>query len=306
MKYLGVIILSLIIGCQLSETNHIYKGAFFGPEVPNQPQLLAPSILATPLSEYNGTFSPDGTLFYYTSESPGKSIITYTEMSANGLWSKPATALFSGMNTEYDPLFAPDGQRIYFSSERALNENRNNTNIWYVDIDDLKSPVSVPLTNRGNYYSSITNNGKIYFNVWNDGFIYSATPSDSGYVIEQIGIPEIDSDIGDPFIDPDETYLIYRGYGKKSLGRGDLFITYKNDNEWSVPKNLGDRINSEAHDICPYVTSDKKRFIFASDRLQQNYNSANVDSMQNKFISHDNGNQNIYQVSADFIELLKD
>ena len=292
-------ILFLLISCDQPADNTL-NGPYFGVAVSETPTLLAPELLATPLTEYNGTFSPDGTQFFYTTGTYGNSMITMTSMRDDGTWSEPEEAPFSDKYIEYDPLLSPDGKWLYFSSERPI-EGYGNTQIWKADLNDLSAPIHIPLTGNGDYYSSLTNSGKIYFNVWSEGLVYCATPTDTGYHIAQVVIPNIDSDIGDPFIDPDEDYLIYRGYGKNSLGRGDFFITFKKDTTWTSPQNLGPEINSPFHEMCPYVTTNKAYFIFASSRTMEEY-PTDLKGTKAKFLSHDNGDQNIYVVSADFIE----
>lgn len=287
---------------------------FFGLNPTDTPKLLAPEIISTSITEYNGTFSTDGTEFFYTSEVPGKSIITFTKLdSITNIWSSPEIASFSGKYSEYDPLFSPDGNRLYFSSERPTPENpqSNNTNIWFVERNQKgwSLPQYVPLSGKGDYFSSVTNEGDIYYNIWNTGNILKASKTDTGYV--SIVLPDAingKSDVGDPFISPNEDYLIFRGYFREGFGRGDLYISFKIEGEWTEPENLGEPINSSAHEICPYVTTDGRLFIFSSDRLNQQFTNKkekNLDAVQKRYQSYDNGNSNIYYISADFIEVFR-
>ena len=77
----------------------------------------------------------------------------------------------------------------------------------------------------------------------------------------------------DAFIAPDETYIIYTSIGKKdSYGSGDLYVSFKINNIWTVGKNLGEKINSPYMDQCPMVTNDGKYLFFTSFRDKQPYN----------------------------------
>jgi len=286
---------------------------YFGLTPSDAPAILIPQIISTQLIEYNGTFSPDGDQFYYTSGIAGKSIITYVERDTQtNQWSSPKVAAFSGQYTEYDPLFSPDGHRLYFSSERPTSSSSNtNTNVWYVEHVDLAwtNPTLVPLTGKGDYYSSLTADGTIYYNVWNTGKILKANKSDTGYV-SQVLSKSINgaSDVGDPFIAPDESYLIFRAYFDDGFGRGDLYISYNINDSWTKPINLGEGINSNAHEICPFVTTDGKLFIFSSDRVFHRprfESNAGVHELIEKHQSYDNGNMNIYFVSTRFITRIK-
>jgi hypothetical protein len=176
--------------------------------------------------------------------------------------------------------------------------------------DDWGEPELVALTEEGDFYSSLTNTGVIYFNVWKTGEIYKAIKTDSIYTIEKIS-ETINSDKreGDPFISPDEDYLIFRGYDQEgSLGMGDLYISFNIHGQWTKPENLGDKINSEADEICPLVTPDGKLFIFSSNRYVERFKPASLESLdpyKERFKTYDNGAYNIYSVSADFIEELR-
>lgn len=308
-----ILLLFLIqmVGCkkELADEKSSIQGPFMNMVPTKEPKMLAPGYLASSFDEYNGTFSPDGKEFFFTTNTPKKGIICFIKMGQNQEWIKPQIARFSGEYSEYDPLFSPDGKRLYFSSERPIESRATTgmTNIWYVErVDSVWSePKLVELGKEGNYYSSITKNGDIYFNIWNTGDIYKATKTPQGYKAEPL--PEVINSKdpeGDPFISPDEDYIIFRGYNN-SLGFGDLFISFKIDDNWTQPENLGEPINSEDHEMCPYVTPDGKFFIFASSRMVEPYLSKplnNLEDMRKKHRGPDNGELNIYYMSADFID----
>ena len=116
------------------------------------------------------------------------------------------------------------------------------------------------------------------------------------------------SDVGDPFIAPDESYLLFRGYFEDSYGRGDLYISFNVENEWSDPINLGEPINSSAHEMTPLVSLDGRFFIFSSDRLDQDYDfspGAQIQQIEDKATSADNGKLQIYYMNTDFISTLR-
>ena len=289
------------------------QGPFMGLKATDEPQLLAPDLIAQPFVEYNGTFSADGTLFFYTTQMPGTGVISYTEMTADGSWTAPRAAPFKSNFPEYDPLFSPDGKRLYFSSERTVNEGDEGgqSNIWYVDRqgDGWSDPVNIPLTEDADYFSSVTKTGIIYFNVWNEGDIFRAIPGEDGYEVERL--PDVinggEFNVGDPFISPDEDYIIYRGYAKERRA-GEIFISFNQNGTWTTPQNLGEPINSKQHEMTPYVTTDGKIFIWASARLLEPYSlkaGELVSNQLDKQCSPDNGQLNIYYIKADFIEKLR-
>lgn len=314
-----LIIILLGMGCeQKDRPKNIVDGAitenpFFGIAATDTPQLLAPKLLASPLNEYNGTFSPDGTLFYYTTDSPNHAYITFTQMKADSSWSEPKIASFSGKFPDYDPIFSLDGERVYFSSRRPKDGTKK-SRVWYVERQDSLwgSPRAVTLTDGedNEFYSSLTKEDILYFNIWAKGDIYRAVLLDSVYQVEPLpSIINSGGDKGDPFISPDEDYLLFRGYDD-SLGRGDLYISFNIQGSWTAPENLGEPINSEAHEMCPWVSHDGKFMVFASGRVLQDKVETiplePIKKVYDSYDNHDNGQLNLYYVSTDFIQRMRE
>ncbi len=310
-----LILLHLIMGCTKNAKKGaaIVYGPFLGMQATETPLLLAPELLASPMVEFNGTFTPDGKTFFYTSDIPNHGIIAFTQMQGDGTWTPPAVAPFSGNHSEYDPIFSPDGKRLYFSSRRPTDayENKTKSNIWWVERegDSWSDPTLIPLADQDVYYSSITRSGAIYFNIWSNGKLFKASPEGNSFQIDTLSdILHTQGNIGDPFVSPDEDYIIFRGYGEDSFGQGDLFISFKVNGEWTIRQNLGEPINSKDLEICPYVTPDGQFFIFASSRLQVPYVAKPLQAfseLQRKFKTADNGELNIYYISTSFIDRLK-
>jgi WD40-like Beta Propeller Repeat len=72
---------------------------------------------------------------------------------------------------------------------------------------------------------------------------------------------------GDPYIAPDESFLIFVSYNRPDgLGDGDLYISLNRNGSWTAAKNPGSKINSSALDFCPNISPDKKYFYFTSER----------------------------------------
>lgn len=312
---LGIIaLLFLLHSCQPDKavSPSIY-GPFLGMQPTESPQLLAPDLLASSLVEFNGTFTSDGKLFFYTSDIPNQGLITFTEMKEDGSWSTPFIAPFSGAYSEYDPIFSPDGSRLYFSSRRPTDiyQNRSKSNIWWVEKDGISwsEPELVPLAEEDIYYNSVTDAGAIYFNIWSSGKIFKASPLDTGFQIDTL--PEhlqAGGKIVDPFIAPNEDYMLFRGYGDDSYGRGDLYISFQVNGQWTARQNLGLPINSEEQESCPAITPDGQFLVFSSSRQQKAFEPKPLQilkELQQQNNSYDNGELNIYYISTTFIEKLR-
>jgi len=54
--------------------------------------------------------------------------------------------------------------------------------------------------------------------------------------------------------------------GRRVLGSCDLFISYKEGEEWSKPENMGTNINSRAWESQPSLSADGKTLFYVSDR----------------------------------------
>ena len=71
----------------------------------------------------------------------------------------------------------------------------------------------------------------------------------------------------EPFIAPDESFLIFMAGGRPDgLGGFDLYISYYRNGQWTKAKNLGAPINSTADELSPRITPDGKYFFWASTR----------------------------------------
>ncbi|MFC2096455.1 hypothetical protein ACFLQ3_02000 [Bacteroidota bacterium] len=83
-----------------------------------------------------------------------------------------------------------------------------------------------------------------------------------------------------PFIASDERFLIFDSNRPGGFGDYDIYVSFKNNNEWSKPINMGSKINSEGYEGVATVSHDGKYLFF-------------------------NRNEDIYWVDAKIIEELK-
>ncbi|MBN2007204.1 MAG: DUF885 family protein [Anaerolineae bacterium] len=91
------------------------SSAYLGQVPPElTPQVFAPGIVSIPeTSDYAGSFSPDGTEFYFTrGTETGQNL--YETHSSDGVWSEPAPAAFSAGYDAHEPHVAFDNHTLYF------------------------------------------------------------------------------------------------------------------------------------------------------------------------------------------------
>lgn len=292
------------------------NGPFMGIQPTTKPKLLFPGFISTSMGEYNGTFTPEGDVFCYTVSVPRFGGIVFSHLQADGSWSMPTIASFSGKYQDFDPVFSPDGKQLYFSSNRPTpSDTKRQSRIWVVDRQGTGwgKPRHIPIkVDAPVYYNSVAADGTLYVNTTISesmaADLFRLEPGGDGRLIN-LG-DQINSKKGewDPFIAPDESFLIFRSYREDSLGRGDLYISFQVDGQWQAPTNLGPTINSAEEEWCPWVSQDGKFLIFASNRQQQTYEALNTRNPQNlltKLKTHDNGWLNIYVVGTDFLKTLR-
>ncbi|MHA7058125.1 hypothetical protein ACWGOQ_0012965 [Aquimarina sp. M1] len=247
-----------------------------------QPQVFAPNIISKPKeSEFGSVFSKDGTEFFYGVDLNGRTEIRYTRLEKDS-WTEPETIISDSKYGFNDPFLSPDESRLFYISNRPLQEkgNKKDHDIWYSEkrTDGWSNPKNAgPMINSDyeEYYMSFTNDGAMYFssNVRSQNY----TTNFDIYVSKQINgkfqKPEKLSDAvntkryeADVFVAPDESYIIFCAKRKEGLGKGDLYISFKNNYGWSIAKNMGYPINSENHELCPFVTKDGKYFFYTSNQ----------------------------------------
>ncbi len=98
--------------------------------------------------------------------------------------------------------------------------------------------------------------------------------------------------------DPDGKFIVFvSGDQADGYGAFDLYVSFKNDDDsWTTPKNLGDRINTPANEHFPAFSPDGQYLFFVSDRISP--------EAEKKPNSPMNGSSDIYWVSAKIIEEL--
>ena len=75
--------------------------------------------------------------------------------------------------------------------------------------------------------------------------------------------------------------MVFCSIRRDGLGQGDLYISFKDkQGNWSDAINMGESINTDKHELCPFVSANGKYLFYTS-------------------------NQNIYWVSTKILENYK-
>jgi len=105
------------------------------------------------------------------------------------------------------------------------------------------------------------------------------------------------------FVTPNDSIIVFTSCGREDdIGGCDLYISKKDENgNWSKAKNLGNKINSTSLDYCPFISFDKKFFVFTSNKskLQKSYQKKlNINTFLNEMGQLQNGKGNLYWIDA--------
>lgn len=247
-----------------------------------KPEIFAPDIISKEnRSEFGSVFSADAKEFFYAIEEDGKATIWLTK-SKNGIWTKHKATISHPTYSFNDPFLSPDEQRLYYISDRALDGKgeKKDYDIWYSTREEKgwSEPINAGNTinsTANEYYVSFTNDGSMYFasnlnaseGKEYDFDIYKSIWKENRFqqpvkLSEAINTNRYEADV---FVAPDESYLIFSAARKEGMGKGDLYISFKaEDGEWTQAKNMGPLINTEGHELCPFVSKDGKYFFFTS------------------------------------------
>ncbi|HEX7878054.1 MAG TPA: hypothetical protein VF720_01515 [Candidatus Eisenbacteria bacterium] len=248
----------------------------------SEPSLFGDGIISTGQFESHPCFTPDGNTLYFVRSTPQFTDWKIWESHfADGKWSTPVMASFSGTHRDADPFITPDGARLYFISDRPVDgKAREDMDVWFMDRapdGEWGEPrnMGAPVNSAGSeWYPRVAAGGTLYFGSDRPGGegatdLYRVRPTDGGYAAPENLGPSVNSaaDEYEPCIAPDESFLVFMAAGRPdSRGGGDLYISFREKEGWSAARNLGPLINRPAMEISASLSPDGQRFFFSSCR----------------------------------------
>ena len=260
--------------------NPSLTGPYLGQPLPGlSPRMFAKGIVSTERDELNAVFTPDGNEFYFTiRDASGRWTIMMTAL-ANGTWSRPRPAPFSGRWSDVDPFITADGHRLYFCSNRPLNSQSNSPkdfDIWMSErtADGWSAPVNPgePVNSPADeFYPSLTRDRTMYFQSRRTGGpggpdIWRVRSTAGGYAKAECLPPPVNSAgfEGDALIAPDGSWLIVSTSRDPQRGQADLFLSYAGPNgTWSPLLRLESGVSSpERGENCQMLSPDGRYLFF--------------------------------------------
>jgi dipeptidyl aminopeptidase/acylaminoacyl peptidase len=269
-------------------------------------------------------FSPDGRELYFVRTTPDFAYWTlFTSRFEHGRWTQPVIAPFSGRWSDADPAFSPDGQRLFFISTRPVGSApaREDPDLWVMDrspgskggwgpprhLDAVSSP-------GAEWFPSLTRSGTLYFGSERAGGLGKSDLWRAEWRGDRFGPPEnlgsvintADQEI-EPYIAPDESYLIFSGKRPGGPGAYDLFVSYRCEGKWTSPQRLGAGVNSAGWDFGARVSPDGRFLFFTSNR--SDYAAApprprTTAELMKALRSPGNGLHDVYQVDVAVLGLI--
>jgi hypothetical protein len=308
-------------------------GPYLGQPPPGAvPELFAPGLVCTGMSERDVAIAPDGREIYFGVMSGKVNTIMVTRLES-GHWTEPAVASFAAdlRYFHFEPCLSADGKRMLFLTTRpTVGEETKpgwaNQNIFAADRSedgswgepyDLGAPVN---TTGSEFFPSLTRDGTLYYTcgaprsgqlkIVRSRFVggrYQA-PDTLPAVVNGKGVPY------NAFIAPDESYLIACVDGRTDgaePGRPQYFIFFRDvSDRWSEGVCLGKDVSPVGGNAgSAYVSPDGKYLFFGSTRPREIASTPQIPptlrSLRDANGRAQNGNSDIYWMGASFIDRLR-
>lgn len=245
---------------------------YLGQEPPGAEPKKFPFEMLVPESLHvnNPLFSPDGKEFYFADTNSRQ--IYLMQRTETG-WSKPTLASFSNEGRNVEPFITWDNKTLYFISMRPPGNAPWNGRIWRTDrqADNSWSAPTLWLdreTEAGLWYPNTQDGKKLYFGAslgdsyGKEDFYYGEHDGEA-WKITHIGKPFSEDDYDwDIYVSPDGSYQLFVSRREGGFGETDIYVSFKTDDGFGAPINLGDKINSPAFETAASITPDGKYMFY--------------------------------------------
>ncbi|HEX7771178.1 MAG TPA: hypothetical protein VF435_02080 [Pyrinomonadaceae bacterium] len=289
-----------------------------------EPTIFGNGIISTADFDSHPAFTPDGKTLYFLRSSPTFNFWTIVvSRYEKNHWTTPEVLPISGQYRDADPFITTDGKKFYFISDRpkdAANTSAESRSldIWFMEkVGDGWGPprnVGAPINSPGQeWYPTIAQDGTMYFGSDRAGGkgrtdIYRSRLVDGKYTEPENLGEAINTQFEEfePYISPDQKYLIFMTQRPDGRGGSDLYISYQRNGVWTKATNLGDKINSSGAEYSPLVTPDGKYFFWSSTRSVPTTSQTKrltYTDLLNKLRSPGNGLGDIYQIDISALNI---
>jgi OOP family OmpA-OmpF porin len=206
-------------------------------------------------------------------------------VSMSALAQGPNLDKVNGTWDEQAPVLSPDGKRLYFtvaSNEQNIGGMRDHGDIWYSALTETgwSAPVhagNVINNTLHNIIAGFSSDGRQMYlmshysvdehPVTSQGISVSTRTQQGWSQPQNINIPYFKnrSAYQSGYISSDAEVLVFSADSYGSKGAEDIYVSTSAGGKWSEPVNLGPVINTGEQDVCPALSSDKRRLYFSSN-----------------------------------------
>jgi hypothetical protein len=217
------------------------SGPYLGQEPPGMgPEIFAPGIVSDPdYSEYSGSFSPDGSEYYFSRFSPTSESVLLFSKVVDGKWSVPEQLAVTAEHTAFEPYVTLDNQRLYFAWGYPVSPGQPQFPYFFVERtqDGWSEP---EYAGQGMFLSS-SQDGQLYTtdmssrSVNGKTYLAKITVTDGVFTdYERLPIETPWGNPAHPCIALDGSYILF------DVGSGNhLFVSFKEaDGTWGEPMDL--------------------------------------------------------------------
>ena len=277
LQTIGLLLLVVIIGCDTKLKMNFEQELYLDESAPKDtPKLFKPELIPEKQLAHAGVFTPDMKEYYYTLSNASFSQFTVMYIRKLGdQWSAPKEAFFNSSYLEHGVHFTKDGQWVYFSSTRPV-EKEGNSNNWHIWRSKKMQNgwseaewINIPgLEGKSSSHPSLTQTGRLYFPSYNPDFsdmaLFVTEPIEGVFQqARKVILPEgVNQNTSTPYVAQDESYLLFEKMVDDFL---EIYISYRDNDGWQLPKRLSDNINTKNLGN-PYVTPDGQYLFYASGR----------------------------------------
>ena len=321
-----IAVLAIIVfsNCNQNSSRPVLRGPYFGQKPPGiTPEVFEPNIVSTGLDELNSVFSPDGNEFYFCIRNFSGAVSIFQMKMKGGRWALPLLLPFASRYGDIDVTLSPDGQKMFFCSRRPIpgtDKPKDDYDFWSAQRKGGSWDAPVHLgsdinSDSHDFYPMAANGGTLYFSSQREGSgtnnIYKSYSANGKYskAVKLSNAVNTEHREFDPYISPDEQILIFTSNRPDGFGSGDLYISFKDQEQnWTPAENMGSRINTAGAEYCPMISPDGNYLFFTGARRDPKKlpdKPLTYQDFKTVHIKSKNRNSDIYWVDAKIIDKLK-
>ncbi len=218
-------------------------------------------------------FTPDGKECYFIMKSNDVYKV-YLRAKKDGVWSEPELVEFPDGAASIHG-FSPDGNRLYFSAQPSDNFAQSGVYVRTRTADGwsrgerLPGPVNQDHANRvigmtvGAYED-------LYFCTWRQPClgqcdVWCAKNVDGAFPAAE-NLTVLNTPTSECMIisGPNDSFLVFYSWRPGGYGQADLYVSFPTADSWTVPKNLGPRVNTGQGEVPMTLSPDGKYVFFYS------------------------------------------